>query len=167
MSHPQAVKMLSPGRVVIIDTHKHKNMLGLMLQMSQASAKERSFTVLTLCEQQQTNKINEPHNPAVNQSLDTDGSAVQPFTAQYLYRPEGPCPGCEMVKIRSSDISVITTKTLKIIPDRIIDDIRKRQQPRFRLVVILSLNYIYILKVTWNMAGIVLLLFIIDVVRYF
>uniref|UniRef100_A0A9J7Z6M7 SKI2 subunit of superkiller complex n=1 Tax=Cyprinus carpio carpio TaxID=630221 RepID=A0A9J7Z6M7_CYPCA len=36
-------------------------------------------------------------------------------------------------KLKSQDISAITTRTLKVIPERIIDNYNKRQQPRFRL----------------------------------
>ncbi|KAL0165515.1 hypothetical protein M9458_037359, partial [Cirrhinus mrigala] len=36
-------------------------------------------------------------------------------------------------KLKLQDISAITAKTLKVIPERIIDNYNKRQQPRFRL----------------------------------
>lgn len=37
-----------------------------------------------------------------------------------------------MQKLKPQDISAITVKTLKVIPERIIDNYNKRQQPRFR-----------------------------------
>lgn len=39
-----------------------------------------------------------------------------------------------MQKLKLEDVSAITVKTLKVIPDRIIDNYNKRQQPRFRCV---------------------------------
>uniref|UniRef100_A0A8C1VY33 SKI2 homolog, superkiller viralicidic activity 2-like n=1 Tax=Cyprinus carpio TaxID=7962 RepID=A0A8C1VY33_CYPCA len=44
----------------------------------------------------------------------------------------GPCSHT-VQKLKLQDISAITTKTLKVIPERIIDNYNKRQQPRFRL----------------------------------
>lgn len=43
----------------------------------------------------------------------------------------GPCSHT-VQKLKLEDISSITVKTLKVIPDRIIDNYNKRQQPRFR-----------------------------------
>lgn len=43
----------------------------------------------------------------------------------------GPCSHT-VQKLKSQDISAITAKSLKVIPERIIDNYNKRQQPRFR-----------------------------------
>lgn len=43
----------------------------------------------------------------------------------------GPCSHT-VQKLKPQDISAITVKTLKVIPERIIDNYNKRQQPRFR-----------------------------------
>ena len=45
----------------------------------------------------------------------------------------GPCSHT-VQKLKLQDVSGITTKTLKVIPERIIDNYSKRQQPRFRWV---------------------------------
>lgn len=45
----------------------------------------------------------------------------------------GPCSHT-VQKLKLKDISAITTKTLKVIPERIIDNYNKRQQPRFKYV---------------------------------
>jgi len=45
----------------------------------------------------------------------------------------GPCSHT-VQKLTLQDVSAITVKTLKVIPDRIIDNYSKRQQPRFRCV---------------------------------
>uniref|UniRef100_A0A4W5N4I8 SKI2 subunit of superkiller complex n=1 Tax=Hucho hucho TaxID=62062 RepID=A0A4W5N4I8_9TELE len=43
------------------------------------------------------------------------------------------CLSVPTYKLKLQDVSAITVKTLKVIPDRIIDNYNKRQQPRFRL----------------------------------
>lgn len=49
-------------------------------------------------------------------------------------------------KLKLEDISAITVKTLKVIPDRIIDNYNKRQQPRFRSVWVCVIDAPSILK---------------------
>ncbi|KAJ8365238.1 hypothetical protein SKAU_G00140690 [Synaphobranchus kaupii] len=49
-----------------------------------------------------------------------------------LFIPEGPCSHT-VQKLKLQDVSCITTKTQKVISERIIDNYNKRQQPRFRL----------------------------------
>ena len=139
MSHPQAVKMLVAGRVVIIDTKQHEFTLAIILQSSSSSSKNRTFTGLILCEQKQDAELNSMQkscgvDSAAQKLQEDDWPVIKPFRTNQLYRPEGPCPGCELVKLSSSDISVITMKTINVNADRIIDDIKKRQQPRFRFV---------------------------------
>ncbi|KPP75355.1 helicase SKI2W-like [Scleropages formosus] len=65
----------------------------------------------------------------------SNDSTNRSFTALILCekgKEEGPC-GHTVQKLKLQDISAITTKTLKVIPERIIDNYNKRQQPRFRL----------------------------------
>ncbi|KAG7266167.1 hypothetical protein CRUP_012498, partial [Coryphaenoides rupestris] len=57
--------------------------------------------------------------------------APPPSLNSALFIPEGPCSHT-VQKLNPSDISAITVKTLKVIPERIIDNYNKRQQPRFR-----------------------------------
>ena len=137
MSHPQALKMLVAGRVIIIDTREHVFTLAILLQSNSISTKNRTFTALILCEQKQDvewNRLNKSDDPEP-QIYPEDGSPiVKPFRTNQLYRPEGPCPSCEIIKVKTADIFLLTTKTIKVNADRIIDDIRKRQQPRFRYV---------------------------------
>lgn len=49
------------------------------------------------------------------------------------FLPLGPCSHT-VQKLKLEDISAITVKTLKVIPDRIIDNYNKRQQLRFKCV---------------------------------
>ena len=50
LSHPMALKALTPGRIVLVDTEQYKNALGLILKAGPLSSKERSFSALLLCE---------------------------------------------------------------------------------------------------------------------
>ncbi|TSK28272.1 Helicase SKI2W [Bagarius yarrelli] len=91
------------------------------LQVSTDSV-NRTFTALIICE-----KGNEEASGNVQNS--------QGFTHLHnpsLFIPEGPCSHT-VQKLTLKDISAITVKTLKVIPERIIDDFKKRQQPRFRM----------------------------------
>uniref|UniRef100_A0A673HWG5 Helicase SKI2W-like n=1 Tax=Sinocyclocheilus rhinocerous TaxID=307959 RepID=A0A673HWG5_9TELE len=98
------LKALSVGRVVIVNNSQHHNALGVILQVSN-DAVNRTFTALIICEK--------AFHPIYSTSLKSPTHTVQ--------------------KLKLQDISAITTKTLKVIPERIIDNYNKRQQPRFRL----------------------------------
>ena len=133
MTHPQAVKSLTAGRVVVVDTTEHRNTLGVVLKVSSTSGTDKSYTMLVLCEQ------NVPsHSQQEMSSSDTscscdnsDWTLPRPVIAMPLFRPEGQC-GSKTIDTKSYEISAITVKTLKINADRIIDDIKKRQIPRFK-----------------------------------
>ena len=131
LSHPQAIKALGAGRVVVIDTEKHKNTLGVVLQTGTATAKTRKFTTLVLCEQK-PNMENGPYSDLGSSEADKqDLTLPRPVTVTNLFHPEGPC-GHEMLELIADNISVITVKTLKIAGDKIVDECKKRQIPRFR-----------------------------------
>lgn len=114
------LKALSVGRVVIVNNVQHHNALGVILQVSSDSV-NRTFTALIICE-----KGNE--EPTHNQS----NKPTAHIYSSTLFIPEGPCSHT-VQKLKLQDISAITTKSLKVIPERIIDNYNKRQQPRFRL----------------------------------
>ncbi|KAJ7999933.1 hypothetical protein DPEC_G00199540 [Dallia pectoralis] len=114
------LKALSVGRVVVVNNKQHFNALGVILQVSSDSV-NRTFTALIICE-----KNNEEGGDSANASA---------FPHRYntaLFIPDGPCSHT-VQKLKLQDISAITVKTLKVIPERIIDNYNKRQQPRFRL----------------------------------
>lgn len=124
LSHPTAIKLLGAGRVIVIDNGCHSNVLGVVLQTSVASSSDRVFTCLVICSDGKYKGQDETN------SCDHKGE-VTPVLTSALYRPEGAC--ChQMVQLKAEDISLVTTKTIRIDADRIINDIRKRQQPRFR-----------------------------------
>ena len=49
-----------------------------------------------------------------------------------LFRPEG-LAGHAVVDVKPIEIAVITDRVIRVNASRVIDDYRKRQQPRFRL----------------------------------
>ena len=134
LTHPQAIKTLSAGRIVVLDNNKYRNALAVVLK-STYSAKVRTFTVLALCEQKLTADNEYGATNSCDNSLDnkvqSDWSFPKPVLASHLYQPEGACSQ-EVCDVTADDISAITTRSLKVNVDRIIDDVRKRQQPRFR-----------------------------------
>lgn len=115
------LKALSVGRVVIVNNSQHHNSLGVILQVS-SDAVNRTFTALIICE-----KGNEEAA-----SDDQSNKVALPIYSTTLFIPEGPCSHT-VQKLKLQDISAITTKALKVIPERIIDNYNKRLQPRFRL----------------------------------
>ncbi|KAI1902399.1 hypothetical protein AGOR_G00044360 [Albula goreensis] len=115
------LKALSVGRVVVVNNTHHCNALGVILQVSSDSV-NRTLTALILCEKGKEEPGAEP----------AKAGPLPHLYSTALFIPEGPCSHT-VQKLKLQDISAITTKTLKVIPERIIDNYHKRQQPRFRL----------------------------------
>ncbi|XP_023257539.1 helicase SKI2W isoform X2 [Seriola lalandi dorsalis] len=113
------LKALSVGRVVVVNNKQHLNALGVILQVSSDSV-NRTFTSLIICEKGNEEGDGKGNNTAFPHLYNTA-----------LFIPEGSCSHT-VQKLKFQDISAITMKTLKVIPDRIIDNYNKRQQPRFR-----------------------------------
>ncbi|XP_008279342.1 helicase SKI2W [Stegastes partitus] len=114
------LKALSVGRVIVINNKQHLNALGVILQVSNDSL-NRTFTALIICEKG-------------NEEKDGQGNDIATFPHLYntaLFIPEGPCSHT-VQKLKLQEVTAITVKTLKVIPDRIIDNYNKRQQPRFK-----------------------------------
>ncbi|XP_052223384.1 helicase SKI2W-like isoform X15 [Dreissena polymorpha] len=141
LTHPAAVKALTPGRVVIVTTQPRKHVLGVVLKTSTTgSINEKLFTVLVICDKKShdsMSKNSSAEGSAINsdssKNSDQSGSAelVMPVEKIQLFQPEGAC-WHEVVQCRSENIIVITTKTIKVDADKIFNDIKKREQPRFR-----------------------------------
>ncbi|OWF39926.1 helicase SKI2W-like [Mizuhopecten yessoensis] len=124
LSHPTAIKLLGAGRVVVVDNASHSNVLGIVLQTSSSSS-DRTFTCLVICDDKHKEGQGE------TKSDGNIGLQVTPVLSNTLYRPEGVC--ChQLVVLKAEDIGMITTKTIRVEADRIVNDVRKRQQPRFR-----------------------------------
>ncbi|CAL8373711.1 unnamed protein product [Boreogadus saida] len=114
------LKALSTGRVIVVNSNQHPNALGVILQVSSDSV-NRTFTALIICE-----KGNEEEEEG-----SSSNPAPPPVHTSALFVPEGPCSHT-VQKLKPTEISGITVKTLKVIPDRIVENYSKRQQPRFR-----------------------------------
>ncbi|XP_029023350.1 helicase SKI2W [Betta splendens] len=112
------LKALSVGRVVLVNNKHHLNALGVILQVSNDSV-NRTFTALIICDKGNEEGAGKSH------------TALPHLYNTALFIPEGPCSHT-VQKLKLLDISAITVKTLKVIPDRIIDNYNKRQQPRFK-----------------------------------
>ncbi|KAJ3609359.1 hypothetical protein NHX12_023882 [Muraenolepis orangiensis] len=109
------LKALSVGRVIVVNSNQHPNALGVS-----SDSVNRTFTALVICE-----KGNEEEEGS------SFSRALRPGYTSALLVPEGPCSHT-VQKLKPVDISAVTVKTLKVIPDRIIENYSKRQQPRFR-----------------------------------
>lgn len=141
LTHPQAIKALSPGRVVVIDNHHYRNTLAFVLKADTSSRSGKRYVVLIMCEQKQewpelqaANSSDSLHSNADNEYL-----MPRPYASE-LFRPEGVC-GHEVITVSSDDISCVTTTSSKIAADKILDDFKKRQIPRFKWVLHLLPHY--------------------------
>jgi len=109
-------KVLTSGRVVVLDTKKYHSAAAVVLLN-----KDNNIKVLVLSGQ--------------NSSLSTDDEdqsvLPRPVISNKLSFPEGYCSQV-VADISVDDIAVVSVKVLKVNADRIIDDVRKREQPRFR-----------------------------------
>ena len=109
-------KVLTPGRVVVLDTKEYHNAAAVILLN-----KDNNIKVLVLSGRDST--------PLTD---DEDWSILpRPVISKRLRFPEGPCSQV-VTSVAVNDIAVVSTKVLKVNAERIIDDVRKREQPRFR-----------------------------------
>ncbi|KAM6472552.1 superkiller complex protein 2 isoform 1-T1 [Liasis olivaceus] len=130
MESVNGLKALSVGRVIVVNSQEHKNALGVILQVSSDSA-NRVFSTLVMCE-----KNSMERDLAEEQKLNPAAAAAEvplpeDLLHMKLFLPEGPC-GHTIKKLGPADILGITTKTLRVNAERILEDFRKRQMPRFR-----------------------------------
>lgn len=126
-SHPTGVKFLSAGRVIVVKTSNHKNALGVILSSSTAS-KERTFKTLILCDKETSSST---QNDLKTSTSDSNKPHVQPIIKEKLFQPEGAC-GQAILDLKGTDIEAISTQTIKVAAEKIADDVKKRQIPRFR-----------------------------------
>uniref|UniRef100_A0A8C6V9T3 SKI2 subunit of superkiller complex n=1 Tax=Naja naja TaxID=35670 RepID=A0A8C6V9T3_NAJNA len=129
MESMNGLKALSVGRVIVVSNQEHKNALGVILQVS-SDAANRVFSTLVMCE-----KNSMERDLTEGQESNPPPSAEVPLPEDLLHTklflPEGPC-GHTIKKLGPADILGITTKTLRVNAERILEDFRKRQMPRFR-----------------------------------
>ena len=124
LSHPAAIKSLSAGRVVVVDNGHHANVLAVVLHSGMGSNNTRIFTVLFICDK--------GSNPSgAGDATPNDNLKVKPVKATQLFLPEGVC-WHHMAEVKASDIAIITTTNIKVDADKIMKDVKKREQPRFK-----------------------------------
>lgn len=130
MESTSVLKALSAGRVVVVKNRQHNNALGVILQVSTDSG-GRTFTALVLCEAQRGADEGEDEGGTLEEQEEPTAPTPEQLLTSKLFLPEGPC-GHAVVKLTPADIGSVTVKTLRINADKIIDDFKKRQIPRFR-----------------------------------
>jgi hypothetical protein len=113
-------KVLCPGRVVVLDMPLYQNAPAVILQ---GAAKDKYLKVLVLCDA----------NPKEDGSSQSEDWTIlpRPVRDQTLYIPEGQCSQA-VITIGVEDIAVVTSKMLKIAAEKILEDAKKRELPRFK-----------------------------------
>ncbi|XP_013417315.1 helicase SKI2W isoform X2 [Lingula anatina] len=127
LTHPAAIKALSPGRVVIVDTELYQNTLATVLKSTLGQNNERMFTCLVICEKNASSA-----DSASNATKTVEGPLIKPVLVnQVLFQPEGPS-GHVIVDLTAEHIGAISNVALKVNADRILEDFKKRQIARFK-----------------------------------
>jgi len=125
LSHPTAIKILSAGRLLLINHDNKMNDIGILLGVDKSTIK--TYTVLVL-EGEELPKNEDSTNNAFLRFLSlasTDVGTLKPITNCLSLKHS-------IIEINDESIMEITNKSLKIDADKIMNDIKKRQIPRFR-----------------------------------
>ena len=106
MTHPQALKALTPGRVLLVNTVQFPNTLGLLLQVRRAKGSDgNTYCVLVICEEESESENSKPKETIQNEY-------PLPVLHRKLFYPVGTC-GHKVLDLKSNDITEITKKTVK------------------------------------------------------
>uniref|UniRef100_A0A8U7NIC8 Uncharacterized protein n=1 Tax=Corvus moneduloides TaxID=1196302 RepID=A0A8U7NIC8_CORMO len=116
-------RVLAPGRVVVVCTPRHRNALGLVLQVTSGGS-SRTFTTLVLSEKPPENGGAPPEPPP-------DVPYPEDLLLTRLFLPEGP-PGHSLEQLRPEDIVGVTAKTLRVNPEVLLQELRPPRGPRPR-----------------------------------
>ena len=123
LSLPMPGKALSPGRVVIIHQEASVNILGIILHVDM-KAKQRTFQVLINRSAESQDVDNEEVDARKNLFLSLVDQKIQSTDVMSSHH--------SVVSLTDVNILQITNKVFKIEPDKIINDIKKREIPRFK-----------------------------------
>ena len=123
LSLPIPGKALSPGRVVIIHQEASVNILGIILHVDM-KAKQRTFQVLI-------NRSAESQDDA-NEEVDARKNLFLSLVDQKIQSTDVMSSHHSVVSLTDVNILQITNKVIKIEADKIINDIKKREIPRFK-----------------------------------
>jgi len=127
LSLPIPGKALAPGRLVVLNHKGLTNILGIVLGVD-LKAKQRTFQVL-ICSNAES-----VTDPALeNKALD-DGrrDLFMGLVDQKIQVSDVMNNHHSLINLTDDKIIHITNKTIKIEPDKIINDIKKREIPRFK-----------------------------------
>ncbi|XP_077142180.1 superkiller complex protein 2 [Ranitomeya variabilis] len=121
------MKCLSVGRIVIIRTDYHPWVPGVILQVS-SDATNKIYTTLVLCEKKHDGTMASTPRAEKDNKM---APCPDDLLMTKVFRPEGPCD-YKLLKLRSSEILMITVKTLRVHADKVLDNVARSQTPRFR-----------------------------------
>lgn len=131
LTHPNALKALSPGRVVTLCTSTYHHSLAVILQQNTSKSSSKSFTVLMLCK-----RGDESEEKAKTLVDATSHETVTPYRALTgLFLPAEEVSHA-VVTVDGQMVFNITEEVIDVEPMKMIDDYNKRQIPRFRQVCV-------------------------------
>lgn len=120
LSLPIPTKSLTPGRLVIFNHGSYSNSLGIVLN-SDTKSKQRTFQVLI------SKSEDYPDVP-----VDARKNLFLSLVDQKVRMNDVMTNQHGIISLSDEDIVHITNKSIKIEPDKIINDIKKREIPRFK-----------------------------------
>ncbi|XP_066938554.1 superkiller complex protein 2 [Macrobrachium rosenbergii] len=120
MGFPGAIKVLSSGRIIIISHDQYQFYLACLLKVDPKD--KTKLTVFILKDSKPSEKLS-PDEIKMNECLiaSQEGIEVLDETSEH-----------DFLEISSQDIVAVTNKHIKIDGDKVIDNIKKRQIPRFK-----------------------------------
>jgi len=132
LSHPVPGKALSAGRVVVVNFKGLVNVLGMILTVDLKS-KQRSFQMLLLSPQHAQELGGGSLTDKTEYGVkDTRHDMFLGLAQQEIKQTDLVSTEHAVVTIFDHNIINITTKIIKVEADKIINDIKKREIPRFR-----------------------------------
>jgi len=132
LSHPVPGKALSAGRVVVVNYKGLVNVLGMILSVDLKS-KLRSFQMLLLSSQNTQELGGGSLGDKTEYGVkDTRHDMFLGLAQQEIKQTDLVCTEHAVVTIADHNIIDITNKVIKVEAEKIINDIKKREIPRFR-----------------------------------
>ena len=126
LSHPAAVKCLCPGRVLLFHHGKTINNIGILLSIDKSTVK--TYTMLVLDGSEKDVNDNQGMKDQFLRFVSlasTEVSTVKSISSSMSLKHS-------IIEISDECIMEITSKCVKIDAEKIMNDIKKRQIPRFR-----------------------------------
>jgi len=132
LSHPVPGKALSAGRVVVVNYKGLVNVLGMILSVDLKS-KLRSFQMLLLSSQNTQELGGGSLGDKTEYGVkDTRHDMFLGLAQQEIKQTDLVCTEHAVVTIADHNIIDITNKVIKVEAEKIINDVKKREIPRFR-----------------------------------